>query len=83
MASILDGDDGQPSALPPHRYRRIHSAKDRGPGGGKTVPHVQLNGVEHKSCSRCGRLRPLDWFKSDPRASDRLRSACAECEVGR
>jgi excisionase family DNA binding protein len=34
-----------------------------------------------KLCSRCGAIKPVDYFGPDRRASDGLRSCCRHCET--
>jgi hypothetical protein len=36
---------------------------------------------EQKLCSRCGEMKPADYFGPDRRASDGLRSCCHDCEA--
>lgn len=45
------------------------------------TPHVLLHGEEHKSCSKCGSLRPLKAFSKDGRALDGLLSSCRRCRA--
>lgn len=44
----------------------------------RRIPHVLLGGVEHKSCSRCARLKPLTEYYPGGGA-DGLGCACKEC----
>lgn len=43
------------------------------------IPHVFLHGVEHKSCSRCGSLKPLTEFQRKADKVDGLSTACSSC----
>ena len=43
------------------------------------MTHTVINGIEHKTCSGCGRTLPLIYFPSANNASDALYSQCREC----
>jgi hypothetical protein len=60
-----------------YQRRTIYSAADQ--KGPVPIPHVMLHGVEHKSCSGCGSLRPLNQFEIDTRKGDGRRSECRGC----
>jgi hypothetical protein len=47
-------------------------------------PHLRRgrrSGEGEKRCSRCGEMKPADYFGPDRRASDGLRSCCRQCET--
>lgn len=46
----------------------------------RLVPHVILHGVEHKSCSACGSLKPLDSFHNNSSKPDGKQSYCSDCD---
>jgi len=58
-----------------------HRKQQRNSDNGKLhyIPHVVLHGIEHKSCSRCARLKPLTEFWANHSHKDGLESACMEC----
>ena len=60
-----------------YKRRTIYSAADQ--RGTAPIPHVMLHGVEHKSCSGCGSLLPLDQFSLDIRKTDGRHSECKGC----
>lgn len=41
--------------------------------------HQKKRTVYAKTCSKCGELRVIEMFYSDPRAVDGHRSECKEC----
>jgi hypothetical protein len=47
------------------------------------IPHVLLHGIEHKSCSSCGSLKPLSEFHCKSDKYDGLSSACKKCVSSR
>jgi hypothetical protein len=46
----------------------------------QTIPHVKINNIEMKSCSKCASLKPLDEFSTLSKSSDGLNSHCKQCE---
>lgn len=47
---------------------------------GVRIPHILFHGQEHKSCSRCARLKPLSEYSKNTARGDGLRDACKDCE---
>ena len=43
-------------------------------------PHKNINGIEHKYCSKCGEWKVLDEFGNDKRSWDKLKCKCRKCE---
>jgi hypothetical protein len=59
------------------RDRALQTKHDR--KGIARVPHVLINGVEHKSCVKCGSLKPLTEFHHSEGKVDGLSSYCKQC----
>lgn len=59
------------------KAKRIVAASNLGKS--QRIPHAMLNGVEHKSCSRCARLLPLDSFGVDKASVDGMKHCCKSC----
>jgi hypothetical protein len=62
----------------PKDKRRRQGFHDKVKGSTK-IPHVLINGIEHKSCAGCGSLKPLDQFWTNKHHGDGKYSRCREC----
>lgn len=64
-------------------YKISGLPKTQGKGTGQTgkhrIPHIILHGQPHKSCCRCGCLKPLDQFNTKNSHWDGKDSCCKSC----
>jgi excisionase family DNA binding protein len=68
-AALIGGGLGGPAPNPATVNLRRGGRDGRGP-----MPD------NRKRCSRCGEVKPVDYYGPDRRARDGLRSCCRECE---
>ena len=47
------------------------------------VPHIFIDGVEHKKCCRCKQQKIIGDYSKNPRAWDKLLARCKKCDCNR